>query len=177
MTKIVETGGTQENPAQRTEDKNVQKAQERKRVPMSIPRRKLEVPERPGYVRYWMNDYPGRIQQALQGGYDFVKTTDVDINNSSTGADSTLSGNTDMGTNISLVVGKTEQGGPLRAYLMEIKAEYYNEDQAYIQDRVDLVDKTIRRGKFKPEGESQADSENSYVKKSDYQTNFSNRRA
>jgi hypothetical protein len=183
MSKVIETESipaavsTTENPALRQEDLQTEKASERKRVPMSIPRRKLEVASRPGWVRHWMNDYPGRVQQALAGGYDFVKAGDVDINNSSLGADSTMSGNADMGSNISLVVGTTDQGTPLLAYLMEIPEAYYKEDQAVIQDKVDLIDKTIRRHGITADGESKLDSENRYVKTADLTTQFTTRRA
>ena len=176
MTKVVETVESSQNPSMRVEEVNANKAQERKRVPMSIPRRKLEVPEKPGYVRYWFNDYPGRIQQALRGGYDFVDSRDVDITNTCLGGDVTANGNTDLGTKVSLVVGKTEEGTALRAYLMEIKEEWFKEDQTIIQDQVNMIDATIKRGSLTADGEALIVANKRYVNTYQHTTNL-NRRA
>jgi hypothetical protein len=177
MSKVIETGSSTENPSVSQEDLQVAKATERKRVPMSIPRRKLEVADRPGWVRYWVNDYPGRVQQARAGGYDHVLEGAVDIANNSLGADSTNSGNAGMGSPICLTVGTTDQGGPLLAYLMEIPEEWHQADQKVIQDKVDLIDKTIRRQGIAADGESGVDSKNRYVKTAELTTQFTTRRA
>lgn len=72
---------------------------------------------------------------ALQGGYEFVRKD---------GKAST----SDMGEAFSQIVGKTEGGTPLRAYLMEIREDWFNEDQATKQESIDATEKQIRRGEL-----------------------------
>ena len=48
------------------------KAERKKRTPLGVPRQKLAVTGRQGYKRRWINDRDGRIQQALEGDYQFV---------------------------------------------------------------------------------------------------------
>jgi len=67
----------------------------------------LAASARPGYQRRWINDTPGRLQQAEAGGYSYVSE---DPNAKST----------DVGSRTSRVVGKDESGQGMRAYLMEI---------------------------------------------------------
>ena len=105
------------------------------RVPLGSARQKLLAGTRPGYVRHWFNDVGGRIPAALQAGYEFVRKD----------GEATT---TDMGEAISQVVGTKEGGGGLTAYLMEIREDWYREDQAKKQEAVDAVEATIRRGEL-----------------------------
>ena len=136
----------------------------RKRIPMSIPKAKLAVPEIEGYHLHWINDYAGRVAQAVQGGYDFVTEEEAMVNSFSLGTASDLNGNTDMGTRVSVVVGKNEDGSALRAYLMKIRNEWFREDQAVGQERVDAVDQQIRRGQVGADKEGANDRAQRYVK-------------
>jgi len=105
-----------------------------KRIPMSAPRRKMETPDLPGFHLHWMLEE--NIPQAFQGGYEFVKTNELDINPMGIGSDTTLSGNVDMGTNICIVGNKVGNSGkPDMQYLMKIKLEWWNEDQKSLEDR------------------------------------------
>lgn len=106
-----------------------------KRVPLGVQRLKLQASQRPGFVRRWVNDDGARTQMALQGGYEFVR-----LDGQAT--------TTDPGQAVSQIVGKTEGGTPLRAYLMEIREEWYAEDQATKQESIDATEKQIRRGEL-----------------------------
>jgi hypothetical protein len=86
------------------------------RVPLGMKQASLGASERAGYQRRWINDTAGRLQQAEQGGYTFVSR------------DPTAK-STDVGARTSQIVGPGENGQGLRAYLMEIPMEWYQEDQ------------------------------------------------
>ncbi len=89
-------------------------------VPMSAPIQRLQVPEKPGFVRYWFRGDPARLQRAQQAGYRFVNPADVKVNNFDVGGDSKESGSTDLGTRVSVVTGDEQgfDGQPNRLYLM-----------------------------------------------------------
>lgn len=112
----------------------------RDRVPFGSHRRRLAVHKKdPGYVYYWFNDTEDRLQRALAAGYEFVTRkmlggTDVgdkDVNNQNQSLDSRVS---------------KRVNGSLTTYLMRIKKEFYEEDQAAKQKDADEVDKAIFSG-------------------------------
>lgn len=111
------------------------------RVPLGVPRSKLTVPEIRGYKMRWINDLEGRMLQAEMGGYEYVQSheipgfVDKDIDNE----------NRDLGTRISRVVDKTTG---MKAYLMKIKTEFYEEDQKEKLKSIDEIDRAIRTGSF-----------------------------
>lgn len=110
------------------------------RVPLGVARSKLSVPTRPGYQRRWINDAEGRLANAEAGGYQFVTDSamqvgDADISN----------GNRDLGARVSRVVDQTTGK---KAYLMEIKEEFYKEDQKAKIRKVEEVDRRIKKGKL-----------------------------
>lgn len=117
------------------------------RVPLGVARSRLSVAGRPGYVRRWINDSEGRLQMAQEGGYQFVQDDavkqigDQDIDNE----------NRDLGARVSRVV---NQSTGQRAYLMEIKADFYEEDQAAKVAKVEETDRRIRKGKLEEVEES-----------------------
>lgn len=126
----------------RTPRENTREASGRNtRVPLGVARSKLTVAGREGYIRRWVNDAEGRLQNAQDGGYEFVQNDavaqigDKDIDNE----------NRDLGARVSRVVDKTTGQ---RAYLMEIKADFYQEDQAAKIAKVEETDKRIRKGKL-----------------------------
>lgn len=127
----------------------------RARVPLGSSRQKLTASQREGYQRRWVNDVPGRVEMAQEAGYEFV-TADAKANSS------------DPGANKSAIVGVNADGTPLRAYLMEIPADWYQEDQKAKQSECDRVDEAIRRaapGKTAaaPKGSSGADEDKFYT--------------
>lgn len=143
--------------------------EERKRIPMTLPMLKLEVPDIPGYHLHWMRGTTQRLMQADRAGYEFVHPDEVDLNSVGPGGDATHSGNTDMGARVSIVGGAGEQGEAVRLYLMKQKMEYYLEDQKILQGRNDSIADTLtaqyRSGQIggQAEGETSADVAARYV--------------
>lgn len=121
---------------------------ERKRIPMSVPVQRLEAPDVPGYHLHWFVGTPERLQRALDGGYEFVDEREMKINNVGLGSDSARSGNTDMGSRVSVVSGSEvgKDGQPTRLILMKIKQEWYEEDQKLVDDRNERVASALRGG-------------------------------
>ena len=163
MANAARTTEQVQNPANtRAQSKDDQRAA-RKRIPMSIPRLKLHVPEGicPGFHLHWFRDEPGRIAQAVQGGYEFVDAVEdgVDILNNSLANTDHDSGNTDLGTRVSIYGGADEKGNAQRLYLMKIRQEWFEEDQESIQAQNDNNERTIRQGRINSGkgGENQAD--------------------
>lgn len=75
------------------------------------------------FIYRWINDEPGRLFQLTeQDDYDFVY--DERIRTEAEDADK----NTDGGTRISRIVGRSKTGEPLRAFLCRKLKEYYEED-------------------------------------------------
>ena len=108
-----------------------------RRVPLSQAQRKLAVPEIPGYHLYWFRGSPDRIAAAQAAGYEFVKPDEVSLNNFGIGNDALKTGNTDLGSRVSMVAGGelTSDNQAMRLYLMKQKMEYYLEDQKAVEAR------------------------------------------
>lgn len=121
--------------------KPISKPGRKERIPLGAPRQKLTAPTAKGKVRRWVNDDGGRVPMAEQGGYDFV--TDNGLKIGDTGINS---GNQDLGSRISRIVGTKGDGTPLRAFLMEIDEDTYKEDQTAKAQRVKETDDQIRHG-------------------------------
>lgn len=95
-----------------------------------------------GHHMYIFNDTPGRIDTALSSGYEFVHPDEVGGT-----SENVVSRNTDVGDKVRFLVGKAEDGGPLYAYLMKIKQEWWDEDQASLQERNNATDAAIKAGR------------------------------
>ena len=108
------------------------------RVPLGVSRPKLAVPQRHGYVRRWVNDVEGRLSSAEQGGYQYVENQSIQI-----GAQDVDNVNRDLGARTSRVVDKSTG---MKAYLMEIKKEYHEEDQLIKMREVNETENAIKRG-------------------------------
>lgn len=121
---------------------------ERTRIPMSIPQQKLAVPDIPGYHLHWFNGNASRIQQALRAGYEFVDPSEVDVTNTGLADDVSKSGNSDMGSRVSIISGNdTDVDGSVpRLYLMKIRQEFWEEDQKTLEDRNEQIAATLRGG-------------------------------
>lgn len=97
-----------------------------------------------GYHPYWRNDQDGRVQEALANGYEFVHPSEIEEVTLHIGA-------TDLsGDKVSRVVGHTDKGEPIKAYLMKIKKEWFDENQAFYQKRAAAIDAAIRNGTTTP---------------------------
>lgn len=116
---------------------------EKKRVPLGVMRSKLSVS---GYdipedkVARWVNDKPGRLMAAEEGGYQFV------VDPKATVGEEPLDGRDNIDQRVSRHVGPGEDGKPMKAYLMVIDKDLWEEDQEEKQREVDETDRAIRRG-------------------------------
>lgn len=140
---------------------------ERKRIPMSVPVQKLEVPAIEGYHLHWFINSTERIERAVNAGYEFVEARDVKLNNVSLGGDSAVSGNTDLGSRVSVVSGQEvgKDGQPTRLILMKIRQEWYEEDQKLIDDRNELTAAALRGGLIGAENDAAGDTRQRYLDK------------
>lgn len=113
-----------------------------RRVPLGRHRAKMSVskdliPE--GKVPRWVNDKDGRIRDALDGGYEFVRDPEAEVGEDTFNA-------RQPGESVSRQVGTNEDGSPLTAYLMVIDEELYAEDQAEKAEGIKAIDEAISRG-------------------------------
>lgn len=144
---LEETSVVETKPAE--EIKPVKSAARKERIPLGRTRLKLTAPKRPGFHRHWINDVGGRLEEAENGSYKFVTDDGLKVGETALG-----SGNQDLGSRVSRIVGRAEDGKPIRAYLMEIEEEYYQQDQREKQKRLDVIDAQIRGGTFNPDNDN-----------------------
>lgn len=120
----------------------------RTRIPFSATNQKLQVeysdPEfHQKYVARWFNDQRGRVKRAEHAGYEFVEESEVI---GLGGQDTQL--NTDQGTKVSMVVTGPVDGNPeVRAYLMKIRKDWYDEDQNTKSQRRRHDEDEIKKGR------------------------------
>lgn len=131
----------------------------RKRQPMGVMRKKLTLDDRTaamlkkkGLVPRVVNDkdHGSRIQEAINGGYDFVTSDGKIILGDTTKIE-------DLNRRVKKLVGTNKDDSPMYAYLMAIRQEFYDEDQAAKEEQNMLVDDAIRGGTpsgVKPHGVS-----------------------
>lgn len=163
------------NPTLSREQLADERAEVKQRVSMSAPSLKMQVDCPDGYVCYWFNDYPGRVQRAIQAGYEFVDPEEVNVALTCYADDPAISGNTDLGSRVSLVVGEY-QGHPLRAYYMKIREEWYKEDQEALDARCQSMDRQIYKGLVGHEEDQSQDRDKRYSKDVDVRTGFGKRK-
>lgn len=116
----------------------------RRRIPMSTSRRKLEVPDGafPGFVLYWFLE--SNLTDAINAGYEFVKSDEIKLNQLNPANSADESGNTDLGTNVTILGNKAnEQGKPEQLVLMKIREEWWKEDRQGLEDRNASIIETI----------------------------------
>lgn len=124
--KVTETGNGQ-----------VKKVQLRKRIPLGT-RNILTAPNKPGFVRRFVNDTGDRIETFKAAGWNVAD----DVNQV---GDEKLGRASMMGSSANPHV-----GGGQRAVLMEIPEEYYNEDKARAQAEITKVENEIKRNSKTP---------------------------
>lgn len=139
---------------------------ERKRIPMSVPQRKLQTPEIPGYRLYWFLDR--NVLQAQRAGYEFVDEQEVDLNQTNVGSSKDLTGNNDLGSRVKILNGVSAGNSPEYLNLMKIKYEWFQEDQkALAQVNGNVLSSIFRDEKIMTgDGDptQQEDKANRYVK-------------
>lgn len=142
----------------------------RRRIPMSVPQRRLDVAEIPGYKMFWILGKPDRMAQAEAAFYELVRQGEVEMHDKRIGAD-LAHGSTDLGDLVSVVAGDEldAAGQPIRLYLMKVRNEYYEEDLAVVEERNSRVVDALR-GQFNrgavgglAPNEDSADAGNRYV--------------
>jgi len=112
------------------------------RVPLGRPRYRLSsskhIPD--GKVGRWINDDPGRLQAAEEGGWTYVDDPEVKI------GEGAANERDQMSTKVRRRVGAREGGFLKNAYLMVIDKEIYDRDQAEKQKDIDRTEEGLRRG-------------------------------
>lgn len=116
---------------------------------LSINQDTINQVDEAGWHLHIFNDTPGRIEEALSAGYEFV--TPEEIGSAVTGV---VSRNTALDGKIKYLVGSSEEGNGMYAYLMKTRKEYFEEDSEQLQKRNDYIDTQIRSGKAAASGDS-----------------------
>ena len=96
-----------------------------------------------GYHLHVFTDQGGRIQQALDNGYEFVRPDEV-----GGVSENVVSRNGDLGERIRYLVNPRADGTEQYGYLMKIRQEWFEEDQAELQAKNNRIDASIRKGKI-----------------------------
>jgi len=114
----------------RSELDRIDERQPRERIPFGVPQAKHGVLyEIPGFFLRLVDDRDGRLERALEGGYQFVHKSEVRLS-------STHDMNGDLGERVSKVVGSNKQtGAGYRSYLMKLPNELREEDVRILSDR------------------------------------------
>jgi len=118
-------------------------AASRKRIPLSTPQLRLEVPDVPGFHLHWFVDK--NVPRAIQGGYEFVNADEVAINAVNVGTSSNMSGNADLGNHVKVIAGTGEDGKSEHLNLMKIREEWWKEDQKVLESRNTSIIQAIFR--------------------------------
>lgn len=117
------------------------------RIPMSTPNAKLAVPEIPGYYLYWHRG--ANVPRALQAGYTFVSDDEVTVEQKGIANDPAVSGNTDLGTRVSVIAGGTVSEtdlSPERLYLMKLPLDWHLQDMAKQEASNEHIARALRGG-------------------------------
>lgn len=137
-------------------------------TPMTSATLRLEVPKRDGWHRHWFRGTPERIARAQKAGYRFVDEREVSLNNFDLGGDAKESGNSDLGSRVSVISGDDVDttGQPGRLYLMECPEHLYQRSKAILDQRNDDVATALRGGNIGKgaQGETTVDQNNRYMK-------------
>ena len=111
-----------------------------KRIPLGT-RNVLRYPKRAGYVRRIVNDVEDRVMRFQQAGYEVVQKKDLPSGDPRAGDAS------QMGMPVAKSVGNGVKG-----VLMEIKEEWYLEDQKRKQTGVSAQEQSMKQSKGGVEG-------------------------
>lgn len=94
----------------------------------------LTAEQRPGFVRRYVNDKDDRVRRFVAAGYEPVHDPNAD----------TSQGRSGRATNTGDSIVRKPVGGGVEAVLMEIPEEFYREDQAAKQSRVDMDEQAMQ---------------------------------
>lgn len=115
---------------------------EASRVPMSVRQQKLAVPDIPGYHLHYAMEK--RVPAMLRAGYEFVSADEVDLTNLDIAGDRGTSGNTDLGSRVSISAGDSDDSG--RLVLMKLRNEWWNQDCERMEQENEKIAARIRGG-------------------------------
>lgn len=113
-----------------------EKTTRRRRAPVGGFKQKLDAPQRAGYVRRWVDDNPVRINEMRELGYDFVQEQ------AATGAKRTDG----LGSRISRMAGKRDDGSPHHLILMETPNEEYEIGRQEKEEALKPFEEALRAG-------------------------------
>lgn len=111
-------------------------APRRRRAPVGGFRQKLDAPQREGFVRRWVDDSPARVIEMQELGYDFAQ------DHAAEGAKRTDG----LGSRISRMGGKRDDGSPHQLVLMETPASEYAVGFKEKEDALKPFEDALRAG-------------------------------
>ena len=143
MLSAAAVDGTAPRPARRGQDSEaapVASAPRKRRTNLGGASLKLEVTTTiAGCHLYWENDIEARLERLLAEGFDFVSPSEVGMHN----VTGRIVADTDVTDRVSKYVGTTEEGKPMRAYLMKCPDDIWEDIQDCISDLADSRDRDI----------------------------------
>ena len=108
---------------------------------------KISVREQiPGYHLHVFTDQGQRVKEAIDTGYEFVTPSEV-----GGVSENVVSRNGDLGERIRFLVNPKAEGAEQYGYLMKQRLEWYEEDQAALQNLNNAKDSAIRKGQINGE--------------------------
>ena len=96
----------------------------------------------PGYHLHVFTDEGSRIQEALDSGYEFVRPDEI-----GGVGENVVSRNGDLGERVRYLVNPRATGSMQFGYLMKQRLEWYEEDQAALQQKNNQIDAAIKQGR------------------------------
>ena len=96
-----------------------------------------------GYHLHIFTDVGSRVQEAIDSGYEFVTPTEI-----GGVSENVVSRNGDLGERIRYLVNPRAEGTEQFGYLMKVRQEWFEEDQAELQAKNNRIDSAIRKGKM-----------------------------
>lgn len=103
----------------------------------------------PGYHMHVFTDTGTRVQEALDNGYEFVRPSEIEGV-----SENVVSRNGDLGDRVRFLVNPRAEGSEQFGYLMKIRQEWFEEDQAALQSKNNMIDQAVRKGKITGENPS-----------------------
>lgn len=156
--KSTDSRRTQPTAVRNTADRENVTAPKRIRAAFNGNQDRLNVAFRiDGHVLRWFNDTSGRIALALKAGWTIVTPSEVRLEDNHEGL---VSSSSPFGECVTQTVGANiEKQGAMRAYLMKIPQQYYDEDRQSQHEDAERPMKAIRQGL----GVGQQDVGNNYI--------------
>jgi hypothetical protein len=142
--------------ATRNSSEREEKPRSRRNPGLGGAQLKLEVGKAgiPGFHLYWENDTDARIERLLGAGFEFVTKEEVGMSQ----VTQRVVADSEIDSRVSKYVGTTDDGKPMRAYLMKCPDELWEDIQYCINDLADSRDRDIlesaNRGgeRYQPKG-------------------------